>query len=310
MTYVRYPVYVPSRGRVANPLTIESLQRDHVPFRVVTVESEADAYAELVGAENVLTLPEPVPSAAEGGLVFTRNWIKGHAMAEGHARHWQLDDNIRGFYRWRHRRRIRCSSDVALAVCEDMTDRYANVAISGLAYTMFMHSNSAQGKNPFTTNVHVYSCTLVRSDDYRWRGVYNDDTDMCLQVLAAGECTLLINAFMANKTRTTTLKGGNTEIYVNDDGRLKMARELERRWPGVVIVTRRFGRAQHYVDWRKFTTALVKRPDYDAIVAAQSGRFDGVKLRQVTDEVRATGLQELLERESAGETSGSPAASE
>lgn len=304
--WTRYPIYVPSRGRVDGQ-TFASLERDGVPFRAVVEADQAEEYTARYGEERVLVLP----GSGEGSSVYARNWIKEHSRAEGAERHWQLDDNIRGFYRWRHRRRIRCDAGVALAVCEDMTDRYANVAISGLAYTMFMHSNSAQGKNPFTTNVHVYSCTLaLNSTEFEWRGRRNEDTDMCLQVLAAGWCTLLINAFMANKMRTMTGKGGNTDLLYLADGRTEMARELERRWPGVVTVTRRFGRAQHYVDWRKFTTKLERRPDYDAIVAAQSGRFDSVKLKQVGDEVRSTGLQAVLEAEGAAGKTASQADSE
>lgn len=42
------------------------------------------------------------------------------------------------------------------------------------------------------SGVHVYSCTLIlNSIEQRWRLLYNDDTDLCLQVLAAGWCTIL-----------------------------------------------------------------------------------------------------------------------
>src|SRR3972149_3358983 len=88
---------------------------------------------------------------------------------------------------------------------------------------------------PFFLNTHVYSCLLIlNSLPYRWRGRYNEDTDLCLQVLSAGWCTVLINAFMVDNMPTMTMRGGNTEELYQDDGRLKMARHLERLWPGVV----------------------------------------------------------------------------
>lgn len=86
--------------------------------------------------------------------------------------------------------------------------------------------------------------------------IYNEDTDLSLRVLKSGRCTILFNAFLANKTATMTLKGGNTdELYKQNkefDGRLEMARSLERQHPDVVKVTRKWGRWQHHVDYRPF----------------------------------------------------------
>jgi hypothetical protein len=110
----------------------------------------------------------------------------------------------------------------------------------------------------------VYSCTLfLNSLPHRWRTPLNDDTDINLQVLASGWCTILVNCFSVQKQQTMKVKGGNTGIYVNNDGRLKMARSLERLWPGVVEIYRRFGRPQHKVKWSKFDTPLKRRADVE-----------------------------------------------
>ena len=69
--------------------------------------------------------------------------------------------------------------------------------------------------------MHVYSCTLVlNSIPHRWRGEYNEDTDICLQVLADGWCTILVNAYLAKKTHTMKTSGGNTDVLYQGDGRL------------------------------------------------------------------------------------------
>ena len=68
---------------------------------------------------------------------------------------------------------------------------------------------------------------------------------------------------MIDKMATMTMKGGNSsELYVGD-GRLKMARSLERVWPGVVETKRRFRRPQHVVRnaWTRFDTPLRLRPE-------------------------------------------------
>lgn len=220
-------------------------------FRAVVEPQEAEDYVRLAGEERVLVLPF---SNLGQGSIPARNWAMEHAIEQGHARHWQLDDNVIEFRRLYRGRRIPCAAGVALRVVEDFSDRYSNVGISGLNYQMFV---PAETKVPFYLNVHVYSCTLVNNEiPYRWRGRYNEDTDICLQALAGGWCTVLINVFMANKLRTMVMPGGNTDDLYEGDGRLRMARSLERMWPGVVTVDRRWQRPQHVVDWKRFDTPL------------------------------------------------------
>lgn len=256
----RYPVYLPSKGRWQpdRALTAKALARDDVPFFLVVEEQEAAEYAAAWGAERLLILP-----FQDQGLIAARNWIKDHSIAAGAERHWQLDDNIIEFRRLFRGRRIPCEAGMALRVVEDFSDRYENVAVSGLNYQMFV---TAATKVPYYLNVHVYSCSLIlNAIPHRWRLVYNDDTDLCLQVLADGWCTVLVNVFMANKIRTMVVSGGNTDALYQGDGRLRMARALERVWPYTVTTQRRFGRPQHVIrdSWRKFDTPLKPKPGFN-----------------------------------------------
>lgn len=119
-------------------------------------------------------------------------------------------------------------------------------------------------KKPFVTNVHVYSATLVNNRmPYKWRLLYNDDTDICLQVLDNGMCTVLFNAFLVKKIKTMVLKGGNSNDLYKGDGRLVMARTLEEVWPQYVDTKIRFGRPQHVINnnWRMFKQPLIRRTD-------------------------------------------------
>jgi hypothetical protein len=258
-TLPRYPVYIPSVGRhdASMSLTANCLVRDGVPFYLVVHADEADAYAARFGAARVLVLPFPKC----GYAVPARNWIKAHSLAAGDARHWQLDDNMTRFRRRYRGKRIPVAAGIALRATEDFTDRYSNVALSAIQYTMFVIAKMP----PVYINAHIYSCTLVNNAiPHAWRGRYNDDTDLTLQVLAGGWCTLVVNAFMVDKMRTLTMKGGMNSVYLGD-GRLKMARSLERVWPGVVTTIRRFKRPQHWVahQWQHFDTPLQYRSDFD-----------------------------------------------
>ena len=287
----RYPVYVPSKGRADVCLTAQFLRADGVPFFLVVEPQERDAYVERFGEASVLVLP----FRDRGSSIPARNWIKAHATAAGHLRHWQLDDNIKYTARWYAGKRLRCASSVALAACEDFVDRYENVAVAGLNYRFFAVRNGRPPPEPFWLNVHVYSCTLVlNSIPYQWRGHYNEDTDLCLQVLAGGWCTVLLNAFMVEKMTTMTVKGGNTAKLYQGDGRLKMARSLERLWPGVVETDRRWQRPQHVVKnaWQKFDTPLKRKPD--AVIPTEPNEY-GMRLVQVAPEIKSERLRKLVE---------------
>ena len=277
----RYPVYVPSKGRYEQGQTIKVLIKDKCPFYLVVEESEAEEYGSRFPEAELLVLP------FEGQrLKGARNWIKRHSIEElGAKRHWQLDDNMRSFRRMVGYRRIPCRAGIALRVCEDFTDRYTNIAVSGLNYYCFVMPGRDGKKKPFQINSHVYSCSLVNNElPFVWEEIYNDDTDYCLQVLAGGYCTILLNAFMCDKMATMQVKGGNTEDLYQYDGRLKMARALERKWPYIVKTSRRFNRPQHVVHsaWMKFDTPLIRRDDLDWEAIEKGGSVEyGMKLKQI-----------------------------
>ena len=143
------------------------------------------------------------------------------------------------------------TSGTIFKAAEDFTDRYVNIGLSGFQYEMFVPRK--QKHNPLILNTRIYSCILIDNAlPFRWRGRYNEDTDLSLRVLKAGYCTVLFVAFLAEKVATMRMKGGNTDELYRDDGRLKMAQSLQRQHPDVVTIGRKFGRWQHIVDYRPF----------------------------------------------------------
>jgi hypothetical protein len=289
----RYPVFIPSKGRANLALTAGMFARDGVPFKVVVEPQEVEAYERAVGADRLCVLPEN-----NRGLVYSRNWIKTFATAEGHERHWQFDDDIKWISRIYKGYRLRCPSNVALSACEDFVDKYENVALASLNSEFFLPVNGTTRLQwpPFYLNSRCYTCFLVLNAlPNRWRNRYNEDTDMTLQVLSDGWCTILFNAFAIRTPATMTSGGGQTPIYVSD-GRLHMARQLERIWPGVVTTMRRFHRPQHHVKghWTKFDTPLKRKPGFDAS-DAEPNEY-GMTLKAVAP-VKSASLRRLLEDE-------------
>ena len=261
MVDLQFPIYVPSKGRAdQQKMTGAMFDTAAVPFHFVVEPQDEDAYVDAWGADRVLLLPEN-----DQGLVYARNWIKDYSTRSGEPRHWQFDDDVARMIRVHKGYRIPVDASMALQVLEDFALRYTNVALASFNYEKFVPVTGDWGGKfpPFYLNTRCYTCFLIdNAIPNRWRGRYNEDTDMTLQVLADGMCSVLLNAFCIRTPATMTQSGGQTAIY-EGDGRLHMAKEMERRWPGVVEVKRKFGRPQHHVKglWQKFDTALIPADD-------------------------------------------------
>jgi hypothetical protein len=259
----RYPVYVPSVGRWETPLTASALEALGVPHRVVVEPAQRDAYARALGEDRLLVLPEDF-SARNTGSIPARNWIWEHSLAEGHARHWVIDDNVRGFLRVHRNRRVPVDGPSIFVAAEDFTDRFENVAFSGFNYMYLVKERDATFP-PFYLNTRVYSMILVNNSlPYRWRGRYNEDTDICIRALKDGWCTILINAFLGDKAPTLTMAGGNTDtVYATGDKRRAFADSLVEQHPDVARRVRRYGRWHHEVDYSVYSHNKL-RPRADA----------------------------------------------
>ena len=241
----KYPIYVISKGRADSRLTSKALEELGLPYKIVVEPQEYDAYAEHIAADRILQLPF---SNLGQGSIPARNWVWEHALAAGARRHWILDDNIADFARMNYSVHRKVWNENPFIPCETFVDRYENVGLAGMQYRGF-----ASGSAPFRLNTRIYSCILIDNAlPFRWRGRYNEDTDLSLRVLKAGYCTVLFYAYMCHKMQSMTMKGGNTdELYV-DDGRLRMAESLREQHPDCVTVSWKWGRPQHHVDYSAF----------------------------------------------------------
>lgn len=257
----KYPVYIISKGRWDNRPTSKALEKMGVPYKIVIEPQEYNDYSNVIDPNKILQLPF---SNLGQGSIPARNWVWEHAISIGADRHWILDDNIFDFYRFNNNLKVPVSSGTIFYAAEDFTDRYQNVALSGFNYFMFASRKTQMP--PFYLNTRIYSCILIKNDiSFRWRGRYNEDTDLSIRVLKDGWCTVLFNSFLAEKAQTMTMKGGNTDELYKDDGRLQMAQSLVDQHPDIVRVSWKWGRYQHHVDYRRFQLNKLKRKEGIAI---------------------------------------------
>lgn len=282
----QFPIYIPSKGRSQYMMTSKYLTKMGVKHNIVVEPEEYDEYLAAVKQLGLLTTVIQLDMeykktyllCDEHGLTKStgsgpaRNFIWDHSVNEGHLWHWIMDDNIREFYRLNKNLKIRCYSGGFFRAMEDFLLRYKNVAMGGPNYDMFAKRKDTLP--PFIVNTRLYSCILIRNDaPFRWRGRYNEDVILSLDMLKAGWCTVQFNAFLQGKTPTQTMKGGNTkELYhaegtvpegskYSDKGTIPKSQMLVNEHPDVARMVFKFGRVHHHVDYSRFKKQKLIRKD-------------------------------------------------
>jgi len=282
----RFPLYVPTKGRASYLITSTYLTEMGVHHYLVVEPQEVETYREAVVKRRIdatvltldMTFKETYELCDMHGLSKStgpgpaRNFAWHHSMEAGHTHHWAMDDNIKGFYRLNHNNKVPCKSPALWRAQEDFVLRYKNIAMNGPNYFMFAPKRTELP--PFVVNTRIYSCNLIRNDvGFRWRGRYNEDTILSLDMLKAGWCTVQFYAFLQDKMQTQTAKGGNTAEFYHAEGKVvegeKYARNgtlaksemLVRVHPDVSRLKWKFQRVHHEVDYSSFKNQKLLRND-------------------------------------------------
>jgi hypothetical protein len=267
----RFPLYIVSKGRADSRLTSRTLEGMGVPYYIVVEPQEVETYAAVIDRAKILPLDMSYKGKYdcfdEHGLTKStgpgpaRNFAWDHAISIGAEWHWVMDDNIRYFYRLNHNMKIPLGSGVGFKCMEDFCLRYKNVAMAGPNYAMF--APRKQECPPLVMNTRIYSCNLIRNDvKFRWRGRYNEDTDLSLRMLKSGWCTIQFNAFLQGKINTQKIKGGNTAEFYAAEGTMPKSKMQVAMHPDVSRLVWKFNRWHHHVDYRPFRkNKLILRDD-------------------------------------------------
>lgn len=258
------PVYIVSKGRSDSMLTSRSFARMKMPHYIAIEPQDLEDYTLALATFNINSFATllVLPFSNHGdGPGRARNWCWDHAISIGSKMHYVCDDNISDFYRLHKNERIRVESGAIFKAAEDFVDRFENVPIAGFQYRFFIAPNAKYP--PYVTNTRIYSTLLIDNDcPYRWRGRYNEDTDICLRVLKDGLCTIQFNSFLQGKAATQTLAGGNTSEFYAAEGTDPKSEMLYRMHPDVTTKVIRFGRHHHFVDYNQFKkNKLILRKD-------------------------------------------------
>lgn len=259
----KYPIFIPSKGRWEIRPTSDHLISYGIKHYIVVEESQLEEYKKHVDPEWVTLLIldqkyldnydtcDDLGATKSKGPGAARNFAWDYSIKLGFKRHWVMDDNINGFFRFNKEHRILISDGAMFRAMEDHADQYTNVCMSGPNYKFF--AIPTDRFPPYCAGTRIYSCNLILNEiPQRWRGRYNEDTILSLDILKAGGCTMQYYAFLQNKMGTQVLKGGNSDEFYLKEGTKPKSKMLVDVHPDVSKLKWKFSRWHHEVNYRPF----------------------------------------------------------
>lgn len=298
----QFPLYIPSKGRSEYMITSKYLTYMKVPHFIVVEPQEVELYkksikemqllAEVVELD--LSYKEKYELCDDLGLTKStgpgpaRNFAWDDSIKRGFDWHWVMDDNIQSFRRLNLNEKVKVSNGAIFKAMEDFVLRYENVGMAGPNYYMF--APARQKQPPFITNTRIYSCNLIRNDlKARWRGRYNEDTILSLDILKQKWCTVQFNAFLQQKMPTQMIGGGNTAEFYHKEGQLNKGDRYANNGtlaksqmqvkvhPDISELVWKFGRWHHHVDYSVFRGMELKKKA-DVLLKKESNNY-GMELK-------------------------------
>jgi hypothetical protein len=266
---------VVSKGRSENGLTTKALAYNGIKHYIVVEKSEIHLYeANKNEFATIIELPksflddydtcDDLGSTKSKGPGSARNFCIHHSEQNGFKRHWVLDDNIRRFFYANLNDQNITQCNVPFRATEDFIDRFSNVPVAGMNYEKFL--KPTDHAPPYIVNTRIYSCLLIdNTSGYKWRGRYNEDTDLSLRVLKDGHCTIQMNVFLCDKITTQRMNGGNSKEFYDIEGTKPKSEMLEMLHPDVAKVEWKFNRWHHYVNYKPFKNNKLKMVDPDKV---------------------------------------------
>jgi len=268
----KYPIYIVSHKR-ANPTigtTATLLKEMKIDFKIVIRQECLEEYLNHYNMDTLLVMPKDFDNNApnlydgqpliehlkgNGASIPQRNYAWFHAIQSGATHHWILDDNIRGFFRRQDGLYLRIKSPIMFVSLENYLDMTDNCFLLGIAMKNFCPS-IGNDRNPIVWNgTCIYSCILINhceltKRNIKWRGWYNEDVDLALQVLKQNLPTIQLCTFTYIKPTSGQTQGGNQNIYMYEDGWLKKYSAIKHLYPREVSEKEVAGHISHNVKYK------------------------------------------------------------
>ena len=219
----QYPIYIPSKGRLFKCNAAKLLDESGYNYRIVVEPNEHQKYLDIYPQSTVLTMDKN-----DQGIAYARTWIKKYSIKQNEKKHWQLDDNIRRFRKWKNNIRDYTLPHNVLPFVERFSNKFKNCGTIGIRSDAFGYNIEP----PYKKNRMVYCCILDNNNmDIFWRQMsLGSDTDYSIQVCETRKwCTVLFHKYQITKPNMGTQKGGHQKDYA-EDGRKQRIKNLQKLW--------------------------------------------------------------------------------
>jgi hypothetical protein len=225
-TVPSFTFYIPSKNRADSIITHKVLTNLGIHnYKVVVEPQNQEAYSSVFAPDNLVVMDKN-----DQGIAYVRNYIKQYSKQNNETHHWQLDDDIkRLYYIWGVGNKHRMTDPYAFTTVETVMKNYPRIGISGFSHAAF----AAFQKKKYRFSAQCCTMVCISNDkSATWDPETIEDTDYSLQLLYAGDCTLLFNCYGYDIPKQMTQKGGNTEAFVG--GALyKRQLRLKEKYPGM-----------------------------------------------------------------------------
>ena len=270
----QYPIYIPTYQRHETCYTARTLTdlgiKDYYlvirnePAEINNYRDAIDKF-KLTGKLLIMTDDFYQDQKEQGNdySIIPRNYAYQHAIDTGFTAHWCIDDNIKGFFR-RNNGSILAFENTGfpLYFVEEYIKKYDNVYQAGIQYR---HLGYPMGhRTAIILNSRVYSCILNKHiDGFRWRGKYNEDTDLSIRLLKAGYATMTFQNILCGKQSTSSVKGGNTDAFhKTETGYMDKAKSLKEQHPEITEIVIKYNRPHHQVNYTGFKNNELGKTNY------------------------------------------------
>lgn len=270
----QYPIYIPTFQRhetCYTARTLEDLDIENYYLVIRNDETEITNYKKAIKnfklkCKLLIIKNEFYEEQKKQGndySIIPRNYAYEHAINNGFSHHWCIDDNIKGFFRRNNGVILEFkNTGYPLYFVEEYMKKYNNLYQCGIQYR---HLGFAMGhRNPIIYNSRIYSCILIKHiDGFKWRGKYNEDTDLSIRLLKSGYSTMTFQNILCGKQGTSSVKGGNTDAFHKTEmGYTDKANSLKDQHPDITKVIIKYNRPHHHVDYSGFAENELDKTDY------------------------------------------------
>jgi len=247
---LKYPIYIPSKGRSKNVRTAILLKESNIDFYIVVEPQDYKDYQKYFSKKNILVL-----NKNDKGMAYVRNFCVKHARKAGHSALWQLDDDILKYKIRKDSKRKETTAYIALSKLERIMDKYSNVG--QVAHRLDAFAFAYKGK--YQINRAVYSSVLMRTNlPVKYRNDTIEDSDFSLQLLYTHKwCTIITNRVTIQTVPHNKQNGGLTEKKKGLNKRSQYNINYANAWPGHFTLKEREDGTIHIVAkrfWSKFVT--------------------------------------------------------